>query len=387
MNYNNAHIFESLTEEQKLLIILSKASPDPSDLECIETLDFKSVDWTYIINFSKVHGITSLICFNINKHKNISVPELELKKLKTASLQNSKKNLFLTSVLLKILKDLKKIGIEAVAHKGPVLSRMLYDDITIRDFTDIDIIVYKKDVIKAKEYLIQNGYSPQFDLKGYKEDYYLNSKYYYINFLRDDSKAALDLHWALSAPNYGFSTGLEHFSSKLDKINLNNVSLDVLREEDLFLQLCIHGAKHNFSRFCWLADIVNLAAVNKGMDYEYITRQAAKLGCTNIVTFSAELIWCLFNVRLHVCHDLKPEQKTLLFAKNLVVNNTGHSAGSLFPDLFDSAKDRIIYYLNTYIYPTPIEFSVVNLNKYLFFVYYIIRLIRMFYKGIAKLLN
>ncbi len=123
------------------------------------------------------------------------------------------------------------------------------------------------------------------------------------------------------------------------------------------------------------------------MDYEYITQQAAKLGCTNIVKFSAELIWSLFNLRLPLCHEFKSEQKTLLFAKNLIVNNAGYTDGSLFPGLFDSAKDRMVYYLNTYIYPTPIEFSVVNLNKNLFFVYYIIRLIRIFYKGIANLLK
>ncbi|NIU88371.1 MAG: hypothetical protein GWN56_14205 [Nitrosopumilaceae archaeon] len=252
MNYNNTNIFESLTYEQKLIIVLSKANPDTSDIDCIKKLDYKSIDWNYIINFSVAHGITSLIYSNIYNLEDISIPDLEFNKLKTASLQNSKKNLFLTSVLLKVLKDLKMIGIEAVAHKGPVLSKMLYDDITIRDFTDIDIIVYKKDVIKAKEYFIQNGYSPQFDLNGYKEDYYLNSKYYYINFLRDDGKAALDLHWALAAPNYGFSRGLKHFSSKLDKIQLNNVSLDVLKAEDLFLQLCIHGTKTTIQGFAGL---------------------------------------------------------------------------------------------------------------------------------------
>ncbi|NIP37872.1 MAG: hypothetical protein GWM89_02195 [Candidatus Dadabacteria bacterium] len=388
MNYSKADIYNSLADEQKLIIILCKLNPGTGGLSFVESAQLNSLDWSYILNFAAINGISSLIYSNITKHGNGHFSDTVINSLKAASLENSKKNLFLTSVLLEIIKELNELGIEAVPYKGPVLSKLLYDDITVREFLDLDIIVHKKHIKRVKEYLISKNYKSQFDLTDREQNYYLNSKYYYINFTRNDSRAAIDLHWALSAPNYSFSKPLDYFCANLDKIEIDNTSIAVLKTEDLFLQLCIHGAKHNFSRFNWITDLVNLSEANTGMDYDYLSGEARRLGCVNILNYTGSLINSLFNLSLPLKNCKQFTQNGCLIAEKIFNSNSrGLSDTSLFPHIFDSRRDRLRFYINNYVYPTPIEFSIIKLNGSLFFLYYLIRVIRMFFRGFKSLVN
>ena len=45
-------------------------------------------------------------------------------------------------------------GIEAIPYKGPVLALFAYDNLALRRFVDLDVIVNKNDVLKAREILL-----------------------------------------------------------------------------------------------------------------------------------------------------------------------------------------------------------------------------------------
>ena len=255
----------------------------------------------------------------------------------------------------------------------------------------LDLIIFKKDLPGVKEYLHNNDFNTQFDLDEYQQDYYLNSKYYYINFLISDSKLGLDLHWASTAPNYSFSRPLDYFYDRLDELEINNRKFPVPGTEDLFLQLCIHGSKHNWSRFNWLTDIANLSIVNPGMDYDYIAGEAEKLNCRKVLALSIGMINNLFNLEIPLANigmkfkNKITDQQILLITTFFKLDDI-KAGDSLFPKLFDSYKDKINFYVNNYIYPTPIEFSLINLNKNVFFFYYLIRVVRIIYRGIKGII-
>jgi len=390
--YNKQDIYEKITNEQKLIIVLCKIKLEQDDLNFIRSNSLDSFDWSYIFSFSQKHGITSLIYSNISKHLDSKVPADVLNSFRESSLENSKKNLFLTSVLIKIVNELSELGIEAVPFKGAVLSQLIYKDITIREFYDLDLIVFKKDIARVKEYLLKNNFNTQFNLAGYQEDYYLNSKYYYINFIRSDNKVALDLHWANTEPNYSFSRPLNYFYDRLDESEINNKKFPVLGTEDLFLQLCLHGAKHSWSRFNWITDIANLTVVKSDMDYDYIISEAERLNCINILAFSVTLINNLFNLEIPLSSSIDFKFKNKFSGQQISLITTifkldnNKAVDSLFPKLFDSYKDKTKFYIDNYIYPTPIEFSLIKLNSRFFFFYYLIRVVRIIYRGIKGII-
>jgi len=246
--------------------------------------------------------------------------------------------------------------------------------------------------VRVKEYLLKNNFNTQFNLTGCQADYYLNSKYYYINFTRSDNKVALDLHWASAAPNYTFSRPLNYFYNRLDESEINNKVFQVFSTEDLFLQLCIHGAKHSWSRFNWITDIANLTVVKSDMDYDYIISEAKKLNCINILALSVSLINNLFNleiplsssINLKYKNKISEQEKSLITTIFKLDNDYNSIVDSLIPKIFNSNSDKLKFYVNNYIYPTPIEFSLINFNNRLFFLYYFLRVMRIIYKGIIR---
>ena len=163
------------------------------------------------------------------------------------------------------------------------------------------------------------------------------------------------------------TTHFQDLYNRLDESEINNKKFQVLGIEDLFLQLCIHGAKHNFSRFNWITDIANLTVVKSDMDYDYITSEAERLNCMNVLALSVSLIDNLFNLEIPLnssidfkCNYKFSEQEKSLIGTIFELGNYNNKIGnSLFPKLFDSYKDKTKFYINNYIYPTPIEFSLI----------------------------
>ena len=184
----------------------------------------------------------------------------------------------------------------------------------------------------------------------------------------------MDLHWASADPNYSFSTTLDYYSDRLGKLEIQNQIFKVHNTDDLFVQLCIHGAKHNWSRFNWIADIANLTAVKEDIDYRYVLQEAKKLGCINIVAFSIGLINNLFNLDIPLVHleskiknNLPKKRLSLITSIFNTYKNNNKSYVSIIPEQFDSYSDRACFYINKYIYPTPIELSFIQLNRRWFF--------------------
>ena len=63
---------------------------------------------------------------------------------------NARRNLFLVSELLKLLKLLESHGIGAIAFKGPVLALYAYGNLSLRQQLDLDILVRKRDIFESK---------------------------------------------------------------------------------------------------------------------------------------------------------------------------------------------------------------------------------------------
>ena len=68
------------------------------------------------------------------------------------------RNLSLAAELVKLVGALRKLGIEVLAYKGPILGQQLYGDVTLRQFRDLDIVIAPADVMRTRDALCQLGY-------------------------------------------------------------------------------------------------------------------------------------------------------------------------------------------------------------------------------------
>src|SRR6185369_4684982 len=113
------------------------------------------VDWEYLFQLARRHSIVPLVYSQLK----VGPPEV-LAKFKQHYIENAARNTVLTAELCRLINLFRDEEIEAIAYKGPALALFAYGDVALRRFVDLDVIVRKSDVLKAREILLKEGYTP-----------------------------------------------------------------------------------------------------------------------------------------------------------------------------------------------------------------------------------
>jgi len=190
------------------------------------------------------------------------------------------RNRFRSSELLKLLSLLEAHGIPAIPYKGPIMAASVYGDLALRQFSDLDILAHERDIPRAKELLLSQGYRPHIQLSGEQEATYLRSHREY-QFVRDDGRVRVELQWRLTAHwqiMSSFPLDFENSWHRLRTVSLVGTTVRTLAPEDLLLFLCVHGSSHMWRRLSWLCDVAELVRAHQEMDWERLMERVRILG-------------------------------------------------------------------------------------------------------------
>ena len=119
----------------------------------------EKLDWEKVREFANHHRVLPLVYHSLYSHFQDSVPEKFLSEMRIAFHANAARNLYLTDELLKVLGWFQAEGIEAIPFKGAALARIVYGDVSYRQFDDLDVLVHAEDVAAVSELLQSRGYS------------------------------------------------------------------------------------------------------------------------------------------------------------------------------------------------------------------------------------
>src|SRR3989454_2276525 len=153
----------------------------------------------------------------------------------------ARRNLRLTGELLSVLDLFEAQGIPAVPLKGPLLALLAYGNLALREFGDLDILVRRADVERAKRLLLSHGYRPELFVEAAHEAALLACGYHYP--LRRDDGLAVELHWSLAPREFPYPLDAEEVWTRLRPVRLGGRTLYTLGSEDLLLFLCAHGGE------------------------------------------------------------------------------------------------------------------------------------------------
>lgn len=129
------------------------------DKRIYEILDI-TINWSRFYILSTQHGIFPICCKQLLSLKDAHLPPEAILKWEEAFETNTQNNLRLSWKLIHCLELLSKNGIESIVLKGPVFAIQIYRDITLRQFSDLDILIHQTDFSKVYEILLQSGYIP-----------------------------------------------------------------------------------------------------------------------------------------------------------------------------------------------------------------------------------
>ena len=291
--------------ENELLICCARTCLDSKNAKWLKTLLQEAIDWKYLIEIANLQGVMPLLYLNLSNHCSALVPENVLTELQNNFYANASANLALTSKLFEFLNLFEEHNIPAIPYKGPVLAAYVYGNLTLRQFGDLDILVRKEDVLKAKKLLIDAEYQPRKQLTCLQEEQLLKSYYRFQFRSNDGSVEYLELHWALGKKSYSWGSqwvpidvDIDPFWERLDSVSLAGKTVLHFPSEDLLLILCLHGAKDCLRSLKWLCDLSELIRTHPNMNWEWLIKQASKLNVERQFYLGLYLVQDLLGIKL-----------------------------------------------------------------------------------------
>lgn len=380
--------------EVELLLCCARTCIDAEIALAIRTLLREDIDWAYLIQTARQHGVMPLLCRSLNTTCPEAVPKAIFNQLKGHFHANAQRNLFLTGELLKILTLFTAHDIPAIPYKGPALASMAYGNLALRQFGDLDIVVHERDFIRARDLLISQGYQPPIQLAMAQARPYLQSEQFResaqydgsYNIVRNDSKVIVELHWRLTQKAFPFLIAPDRLWKDLKPISLAGTTVLNFLPEDMFLILCMHGTKDAWKQLKWICDIAELIRTHK-IDWQRVMDQASALGSERMLFLGLFLANVLLKTALPeaVLQKMQADSAIKLLATQVREQLFCNTDDSLETDkkyllhlkARERLKDRIHLLFHFMVTPSARDWELLPLPTYLYSLYYLLRPIRL----------
>src|SRR5271157_2568842 len=278
----------------EFLCALTGAELAPERIERIANWNLSALNWGEVLRLAEHHGVLPLAARNLIEHARGLPPEIE-RSLRSAYEANLQRSLWFTAELARIMQHFERRHLRAVPYKGPVLAQSLYRDLGLRNFSDLDFLISPADFERAKQALAEIGYRPSSDLTPAVERLWLRTGYE-RSFDGAAGKNLVELQWALLPHFYAVDLGVEDLLARAGRTVVGGCEVPCLSPEDSVLVLCLHAAKHLWTRLIWLSDIAETLrshSKTQTIDYSLVFSRARALGIARILGVS---FWLVKNV-------------------------------------------------------------------------------------------
>ena len=291
----------------------------------------------------------------------------------------------MSSEMFKIIELFERDGISSIPFKGAVLSVLCYGDISKRQYSDIDILICRKDRDRAIDILKSVGYTESLDIPPSQREYwYSQSKD--ISLRNKKLGVTIELHWRLFDRDFPISLSTDMIKRERVSIEISGRDVETFSPKLYFIYLSIHGAKHFWNRLGWIKDIDTLIR-RYNIDIKSLIDSCKDIDIQNMLLFSLYLTNKIYSTPIPIEIVSKFEYKRFQrFEEFIYINWDKEQSGlkkTLSMTLFlkrYTAKYRYIKY--TVFNPSLNEYRLIELPALLSWLYPVIRPIRLLKKYI-----
>ncbi|HEX7330571.1 MAG TPA: nucleotidyltransferase family protein [Pyrinomonadaceae bacterium] len=349
----------------------------------------REVDWEYLFLLARRHSVLPLLHLQLERHASDLVPAEKLSQLKKHYLENSARNTILIAELCRLITLFADAGIDTIPYKGPVLALFAYGNLALRRFVDLDVIVNKSDVLKAREILLTHGYTSPKSLSLSQQELLLRTQHN-LQFSRDNHRLIVELHWEVAPHLFASTVDAETLWQNLVNIDLHGTAVKTLSAEDLLFSLCVHGSRHLWERLGWICDVAELIS-RHDLNWDALLKRAATADSERMFLLGLHLAEQLLDAPLpaEVKQRCDADERLPMLAENIVehlFSGTTHVPATS-REIFKynlgvrktlSARARYLLHM---LRPTDSDLGARSLPAKLSFAYYLVRPFRLLFKA------
>jgi hypothetical protein len=373
--------------EEELLIRCAGTCLGPDKTRQVKALVQKDIDWPFLIQTALKHGVVALLYQSLDETCPDSIPVNVLNQLRNYYLANMRRNIYLTEELFQILQIFEAHNIPAIPYKGPVLAASVYGDISLRQFTDLDIIIRGKDILMAENLLILRGYSPELRLNSVHGRFFIRLQRD-CKFFHNNGKFITEIQWGIVQRYFPKIFDTEQLWERLETVSVNGRNIKTFSHEDSILILCLHGYYHCWERLMWICDLAEFIRVHQDIDWIHVIDKARDLGYERILFLGFLLSSQILDSTIPECisreietdrtvKSIAGQVSNLLFAEHDLPSQA-FKYFILQINIWKKLGDKLRYCTGRIVTPNAADWVATPLPASLAFLYYLIRPIRLF---------
>jgi hypothetical protein len=278
------------TREFQLLLYCATSQPDVGRIAEVVRED---VDWQILLDLATRHRVQPILCQTLKSVCWDIVPLRIKRQLEHSYMLNVPISLIFAAELLRLLDQFQQSGIALAAFKGIILAELVYGDLSLREFSDLDIIVREADLSKSEDILTALGYKADFPDRDYRSSFLRYQGQY--AFRHRETGVSVDLHWRLSAKGEPFPLQPAKIWSRLGEVKIIGRRVPTLALDDLALFLAGHGTKEGWRYLSWICDFAEFLRKYQNTDWVSVRGRAQDSNCLR----SLQLAIVLASTLLH----------------------------------------------------------------------------------------
>ena len=220
-----------------------------------------SSDWGEVVDAAVRHDLAPLLFKRLKESDaRVCVPADAWERLRLAYFASARRNVQLYRELRTVLRCLRSSGIKVIVLKGAYLAEAVYGDVALRPMCDVDLMVPKTELARAKTVLLEMG-GVQLQPNG-NELFWREHHHPPPVVLRGLS---IELHWTITDPTGPVRIDAAGLWNRAHAVTIAGVEVIALSPEDLLMHLCLHlGCDHHFTGLRSFYDITETIQLCRG---------------------------------------------------------------------------------------------------------------------------
>ena len=375
-----------LSPEADFLVAACATVVNPVEADDLRDMVGPNLDWRRLVELASAHGTIGFLERALRAHPTERLPQDARLLLKQAALANTANNLRLIEEMRRACEVLAAHDIRGIPIKGPALSATAFGDPCLRVSCDVDILLRRDEMMRARDVMTGAGYRLTLDVPASAEDAYLRERGEYI-LIHPGTNVQVELLTQVVPRSFACRLDYDEMRNRATTTRLMGSTFPSLRVDDHLLIAITHGTKHMWSRLGWILDVAGLMQQGSGMDWNLVHRTARSIGGERMLLLAADLA-------SQLCGLPPPEPLAPLIVEDIAVWRlsehllTGLFSGLTEPHMMgerirmhmamrERPRDRFRYLALLALTPSYSDWKTVALPRNTVFLYYLLRPVRL----------